>query len=159
MTGLSRTAVGPRATVALSGHPVTTALPDFELRGGWGESAFEDQSLLENHRFESKDDTETLSARESNESRCLPALCISAFLIRPHALKIGDGTFLSSFSCSLVVEEPTKLGSVHFEYTMLLVRFKSHCGDKTAFAHPLLPLFTALAAMCPCKCCEEGRTE
>lgn len=105
MTGLTRTAVGPRATVALSGHPVTTALPDFELRGGLGESAFEDQSLLKNHRFESKDDTETLSARESNKSRCLAALCISAFLIRPHTLKIGDGTFLSSFSCSLVVED------------------------------------------------------
>lgn len=41
MTGLSRTAVGPRATVALSGHPVTAALP-----GGGGNSAFEDQSLL-----------------------------------------------------------------------------------------------------------------
>lgn len=39
-------AVGPRATVALSGHPVTTALPDFNHWGGWWESAFEDQSLL-----------------------------------------------------------------------------------------------------------------
>lgn len=46
MTGLSRTAVGPRATVALSGHPVTAALPDFALPEGGGNSAFEDQSLL-----------------------------------------------------------------------------------------------------------------
>lgn len=30
--------------------------------------------------------------------------------------KIGDGIFLSSFSCSLVVEQLTRLGSIHFKY-------------------------------------------